>query len=175
MRKLGTKNTAELVQGYGPMSGGCVQGIDEAALPILLQQRGRQPGGLVAVDEHAELGVLFCEPYILFGRTGPLVEKPPIRAILPQICGTPPVPGRHDMDLKRRGDGEVARRCGDPVGKRAPDALCLLLVKTLERHGCGERVVGSKSYTLAPVWIEQVVAVKADEPANQPAVCVPAG
>ena len=63
-----------------------------------------------------------------------------------------------------------AWRPGHPVEKRPPDILRLLFVQPLRNHGDRQRVVGAEVHALAPVGIEQPVAIEIDEAADQSAV-----
>jgi hypothetical protein len=51
--------------------------------------------------------------------------------------------------------------------KRAPDCLRLLLVQPLEHHGDREDVARLEGDLLAPVRIEEALAVEADDPPDQ--------
>src|SRR6266487_754400 len=70
-------------------------------------------------------------------------------------------------DGHRTLEREVLRRVSDPVEKWAPNTLRLLAVQPLEHHGNRDGVTGIKTNLLAPVAIEQVVAVETNDPSRQ--------
>jgi hypothetical protein len=53
--------------------------------------------------------------------------------------------------------------------KRLPDRLGLLLVESLESHPDLEAIAEPQGDDFPPVWIEEIVGIEVDEPADQPA------
>ena len=62
---------------------------------------------------------------------------------------------------------EVLRRGCQPVEERAPGGLRLLLIETLEHHRDVEDVPRAEGDLLAPMGVEQRLAVEGDDLANQ--------
>ena len=94
--------------------------------------------------------------------------------ILPQIFGIPEAACRHGCDSRRRGNREILRRFRHPIEEWLPDGVRLLLVEALEHHAkTSSTLPRPEGCRLAPVRIEERVAVEADEAADQaPESCI---
>ena len=79
------------------------------------------------------------------------------------------MPGGCAADDRRPLEGEILRRSGNPVEERPLDILRLLVVQPLGYHRDGEDVARAKDDALAPVRVEQAVAIECDEPSDQAA------
>ena len=137
-------------------------------LPVRLQERGRKPCRLVAVQDLSRFAQIGRPEHIGLGGARAVVRKHHAGELL-EHSRVPELPGRHGRDPWRRLDAEILRRTGQPVEERAPDCLRLLLVQPLEHHGDRKDVARPEGDLLAPVRIEEALAVEADDPADQPA------
>ena len=159
------------VQGHAPMPGRSEECVNEALLPVLLEERGGKPGRLIAVQdlpgflqiagiEHVRLRC--ARPVVGEDQAGHLLQE---LRVPERLC-------RRGENRRSRRDTEVLRSGSQPVEERAPGGLRLLLIEALEHHRDVEGIPRAEGDLLTPVGVEQRLAVEGDDPANQPPICV---
>src|SRR5215469_8377685 len=84
----------------------------------------------------------------------------------------PPMAEGHAADARLRLDGVRAGRLRQPIEERLPDLLRLLGVESDMNHADFEFVVGREVRLLAPMIVEESIAVETDEVTDQAAVGV---
>jgi len=76
--------------------------IHQTLLPVLFQQRGGQPSGLISVQVESHLPLIARPLHMSIGRTWTIVGKYHAGRLLTEVLGIPKVPGGQAHD----------RRCG---------------------------------------------------------------
>ena len=80
------------------------------------------------------------------------------------------MPRRQGGDEGRRLQREVVRPRGQPVEERLPHGGGGIAVEALEHHGDAQDVVAAEGHLLAPLRIEELLAIEGDEALDQVAV-----
>ena len=119
------------------------------------------------MEDPSHLSTITSPEEITFGRVGPVVGDDGSGRLFPDQLGIPEMSRRYVQDHHFLLDRKVLRRVSHPVEKWAPNTFCLLAVQPLEHHGNRDGVTGIKTNLLAPVAIEQVVAVETNDPSRQ--------
>src|SRR5271165_326441 len=90
------------MQSYIPVSAAREEGVDELFLLVFFQQRGREPSGLIAVNEDADFGLVTCPPHVAFSSTRSSVRNDRVGRVLSSVLRIPPVSSGHNPDSRFR-------------------------------------------------------------------------
>ena len=112
------------MQRHAMLSGGDER-VDEVFALVRREEGRGQPSGLVGVPDGARFLQVSRPEYILRRRALAIVGEDESRERL-EHRRVPEILGRQRADPRRRHEGEILRRSGDPIEKRTPDIRGLL-------------------------------------------------
>src|SRR5829696_268461 len=101
--------------------------VHEALLPVLLEERGGKPCGLIAVQHLPGFLPIACPEDVRRRCTKPVVGEDQARHLSEKLR-VPERPCWHGEDRRSRRNAEVLRSGCQPVEERAPGGLRLLLI-----------------------------------------------
>jgi hypothetical protein len=151
---------------YFLMPACCEQCVDELFTLTVLQQSGRHPERIIAVQIGADLRLIALPPAVIGRRAGSRVGDHGVVA-----CYVPPMPRFECARTEFMHHNVVFRRCANPVVKRLPDLFHLRGVEALADHRELERVVWRSRDLLTPMRVEEAGGVEFEELCKQVAEC----